>query len=99
LGHTVRTAASAQEALSVLDEAITLVLSDVDLGGSMNGAQLSREVAARPRRVPCILMSGLPYEVLSTRFHLAEPALLLGKPFSLAQLDACLRKAMRHSPA
>jgi signal transduction histidine kinase/CheY-like chemotaxis protein/HAMP domain-containing protein len=99
LGHTVRTATSAHEALSVLDDAITLVLSDVDLGGPMNGAQLSREIAGRRCGVPCILMSGLPYEVLSTRFHLAEPALLLGKPFSLAQLDACLRKAMRQPPA
>jgi signal transduction histidine kinase/HAMP domain-containing protein len=94
LGHTVRTAASAHEALSLLDDAITLVLSDVDLGGSMNGPQLLREIAERHPGVPCILMSGLPYEVLSTRFHLAEPALLLGKPFSLAQLEACLRKGI-----
>jgi signal transduction histidine kinase/CheY-like chemotaxis protein len=99
LGHTVRTATSAHEALSLLDDGIALVLSDVDLGGSMNGAQLSHEIAGHRGGVPCILMSGLPYDVLSTRFHLAEPALLLGKPFSLAQLDACLRKAVRHARA
>jgi signal transduction histidine kinase len=99
LGHGVRTVASAREALAVLDDTITVVLSDVDLGGPMNGAQLCREITERRRGVPCLLMSGLPYDVLSTRFHLAEPALLLGKPFSLAQLDACLRKALRHAHA
>ena len=65
----------------------------------MNGAQLSREIAEQHHGVPCLLMSGLPYDVLLTRFHLAEPALLLGKPFSRAQLDACLRKALRHAHA
>ena len=99
LGHGVRTVASASEALAVLDDTITVVLSDVDLGGPMNGAQLCCEITEQHRGVPCLLMSGLPYDVLSTRFHLAEPALLLGKPFSLAQLDARLRKALRHAHA
>jgi len=36
------------------------------------------------------LISGLPYEVLSSRFQLHEPALLLAKPFSARQLAACL---------
>ena len=99
MGHAVRAVASAHEALAVLDDTITIVLSDVDLGGPMNGAQLSREIAEQHRGVPCLLMSGLPYDVLSTRFHLAEPALLLGKPFSRAQLDASLRKALRHAQA
>jgi len=97
MGHQVSWARSAEEALAALTEGTSLVLSDVDLGGAINGAQLAVEVAARLPEVPCILMSGLPYEVLSSRFQLHEPALLLAKPFSARQLEACLRKAFRHA--
>ena len=97
MGHEVTVANSAGEALGLLSGAVSMLLSDVDLGGSINGAQLAREVAERFPKLPCILMSGLPYEVLSSRFHLAEPALLLAKPFSVAQLNACMRRALWHA--
>jgi signal transduction histidine kinase/CheY-like chemotaxis protein/HAMP domain-containing protein len=99
MGHTVTIAHDAAEALGLLSDAVSVVLSDVDLGGEVNGAQLALEVASRRPQVPCILMSGLPYEVLSSRFQLREPALLLAKPFSARQLEASLRRAFRHALA
>ncbi len=94
-GHAVTPAGSARDALAHLPGDITLVLSDVDLGGELNGAQLVREIQARHPGLPCLLMSGLPYEVLSSRFHLQEPGLLLSKPFSVRQLEDGLRRALR----
>ena len=94
LGHDCAVAASADEALALLAEPVSLVISDVDLGGPVNGADLAREIAVRCGDVPCILMSGVPYEVLSSRFRLGEPDLLLAKPFSSRQLEDCMRRAL-----
>ena len=94
MGHSVLVAESAEEALLLLAEPVSLVISDVDLGGTVNGADLAREVASRADALPCILMSGVPYDVLSSRFRLVEPNLLLAKPFSSPQLEACMRAAL-----
>jgi len=99
MGHTVTIASSARQAHDALSSSVSILLSDVDLGGEVNGAQLAQELAARQPGLPCILMSGLPYEVLSSRFQLHEPTLLLSKPFSVRQLDECLRKALRGASA
>lgn len=97
MGHQVVVERSARDALALLPGTVSVVLSDVDLSGDMNGAQLAREVDSRWPGLPCILMSGLPYEVLSSRFQLHEPSLLLAKPFSVRQLEGCLRKALQHA--
>ena len=99
MGHSVTIARSAKEALELLSGSISILLSDVDLGGDFNGAQLAREAESRFPGLPCVLMSGLPYEILSSRFQLHEPALLLAKPFSVRQLDACLRRALAQAHA
>jgi hypothetical protein len=41
----------------------------------------------------------VPYEVLSSRFRLGEPDLLLAKPFSSRQLEDCMRRALDAVPA
>jgi signal transduction histidine kinase/HAMP domain-containing protein len=99
LGHETLVAKSADEALALLSQPVSLVISDVDLGGPVNGADLAREIALHHGGMPCILMSGVPYEVLSSRFRLGEPDLLLAKPFSSRQLEDCMRRALDVVPA
>ena len=102
-GHTVSAAASAEEALELLANAdYSLLLSDVDLGSGMNGVRLMQTVADRYPDLPRLLMSGLPRELLATRFALPESEFLLAKPFSMAQFDIALHELKqrfpRHSP-
>ena len=102
-GHRVSVAMSAEEALELLANAdYSLLLSDVDLGSGMNGVRLMQTVANRYPDLPRLLMSGLPRELLATRFALPESEFLLAKPFSMAQFDIALHELKqrfpRHSP-
>jgi signal transduction histidine kinase/CheY-like chemotaxis protein/HAMP domain-containing protein len=99
LGHETLVAKNADEALALLSQPVSLVISDVDLGGPVNGADLAREIALHHGGLPCILMSGVPYDVLSSRFSLGEPDLLLAKPFTSRQLEDCMRRALETVPA
>ena len=93
-GHTVTTATSADEALDILERTPqTLVLSDVDLGGQTHGVALMHQIAQRYPTLPRILMSGLPTEILATRFGLADQQPLLSKPFTISQLEAAIRQS------
>ena len=94
-GHAVTVATSAEEALGLLEHTYqSLLLSDVDLGNGMHGVELMRRVAQRYPFLPRILMSGLPAEILSSRFSLTEDQALLSKPFTIPQLDAAIRRAV-----
>ena len=94
-GHQVTVAGSADEALNILARTPqTAVLSDVDLGGPTHGVALMQRVADKSQTLPRLLMSGLPAEILSARFGLAEGQPLLSKPFTIIQFDAALRQAM-----
>ena len=97
-GHQVTVTATAEEALDrIAHDHFSCVLSDVDLGGSMHGLALTQRLAEDHRSLPCVLMSGLPPEILATRFGLngqLPRAPLLSKPFSNAQFDDALREAM-----
>ena len=68
----------------------------------MNGVRLMQTVANRYPDLPRLLMSGLPRELLATRFALPESEFLLAKPFSMAQFDIALHELKqrfpRHSP-
>ena len=93
-GHAVTIAASADEALEVLEHTHqSLVLSDVDLGGSTHGVELMRQIAERHPRLPRILMSGLPAEILTSRFGLTDDQPLLSKPFTIPQLYVAINQA------
>ena len=93
-GHAVTSAASAAEALEVLELTHqSLVLSDVDLGGGTHGVELMRQIALHYPRLPRILMSGLPAEILTSRFGLTDEQPLLAKPFTIPQLYAAINQA------
>ncbi|MEO8410180.1 MAG: PAS-domain containing protein, partial [Propionivibrio sp.] len=94
-GHAVTVAANAGEALALLEKTDqSVVISDVDMGGGMHGIELMRRVGRRYPSLPRILMSGLPVEILTTRFGLDEELPLLAKPFTIPQLDAAIRQAL-----
>ena len=97
-GHVVTAAKSAEEALQLLATTFqSIVLSDVDLGGKTNGVQLMKTIAERYPTLPCILMSGLPAEILVSRFGFAGEQPLIAKPFTIPQLDAAIRDATSRS--
>jgi len=94
-GHSVTVATTAEEALELLAHTYqSVVLSDVDMGDGTNGVELMRQITARYPTLPRILMSGLPAEILATRFGLTEEQPLLSKPFTIPQLDTAIRQAM-----
>lgn len=94
-GHSVTAAASGVEALELLERTRpSLVLSDVDFGAGMHGVELMKEISKRYPDLPRILMSGLPVEILISRFGLEAHYPLLTKPFTIRQLDAAIREAM-----
>lgn len=93
-GHAVTIAASAEEALELLGHTYqSVLLSDVDLGGATHGVALMQQIAQRYPFLPRILMSGLPAEILASRFGLSGGQVLLAKPFTIPQLDAAIRQA------
>lgn len=94
-GHTVTEASSVSDALEILRHTHqTLVISDVDFGGKTHGVELMRQIASAYPSLPRILMSGLPAEILISRFGLEPHYPLLPKPFTIQQLDTAIREAM-----
>ncbi|SNX67490.1 PAS domain-containing protein [Cereibacter ovatus] len=89
-GHAVIEAASADEALSLIDiPGVGLVLSDVNLPGRLSGLDLAERLAARGHPARLRLMTSLPVGD-PRRQRAAELAPVLPKPFDAATLAACL---------
>ena len=94
LGYRVAEASSGKAALSVLDSAphLDLLLTDVVMPGDYNG----RELADEAMQAPPGLTRALHDRLQPRRHHphgRLEPGVhLLGKPFSLEELAAKVRK-------
>jgi CheY-like chemotaxis protein len=76
-GYRVLEAGSADDALLLFekDAEIGLLFSDVSMPGTINGADLARQVAERWPRVAIIMTSGRPFPIdlpPTVRFH-AKP--------------------------
>ncbi len=92
LGHQVIEATSAEEALFLAGiDGIGLVLSDINLGGSMSGADLLAQLRRDGLRVPACLMTSLP-PTDPRRAHAVFP--LIPKPFTQAELAAFLAREL-----
>jgi CheY-like chemotaxis protein len=80
LGFTVLTADNADEAILLLDSRsdIELLLTDIQMPGSMDGVRLAHHVATRWPPVKIIVMSGSPQFTLS---DLPANSLLISKPY------------------
>lgn len=91
LGHVVTEAASAEEALRILegDGEIDVLLTDHAMPG-MTGAQLIGEVSRRWPKLPIVLATG--YAEASA--GLSDVATRLNKPYGRADLTAAIAKAL-----
>lgn len=95
LGHHMVEAGTADEALDLLAqvEGIDIVVSDIDMPGSIDGIELANRLRGSQPRLPVILMSG------NTRFLSAgAPSLgvpFLPKPFSVEDMRLALEQAIR----
>jgi PAS domain S-box-containing protein len=94
LGHTVRRAADADEALAALagpGGGVGLVMTDVVMPGLRNGLDLAAEIERSRPGLPIILISGFIGEALGDAE--AAPWPLLKKPFPLADLNRAIAAA------
>jgi two-component system NtrC family sensor kinase len=90
LGYTTRRAASAQEALGILEDGadVDLVFSDILMPGLMNGLDLAHAVRDRFPRLPVLLTTGYSNSIQDA---LQQDFVVLQKPFDLAELEQTLR--------
>ncbi|WP_188861879.1 PAS-domain containing protein [Marinobacterium nitratireducens] len=97
LGYEPLSCRSAEEALNLLerDGLPDLVLSDINLGSGRTGIQLRAQLAGRWPDLPCILASGLPRDLLDSRYNLPPDVPVLAKPYRLQTLAQALSDAMR----
>ena len=102
LGHDVLEADSAAAALALLkssDEPPHVLLTDVQLGGGMNGVDLA-EAARRDFQpaLPVVFMSGFTAVPEAQKRINASGAALLGKPVTLSELDRALNEVTSGNP-
>jgi two-component system, NtrC family, sensor kinase len=94
LGYTVKQAATAREALELLDNDpnINLVFSDILMPGGMNGLELGHAIGRQHPAMPVLLATGYSS---SARDAVRQGFVVLQKPFDIAALDQGLREAQR----
>ena len=87
LGCEVLSAASAEEALALLErEQVDLLFTDVVMPG-MSGLQLASQVRARTPGLPILLASGYSEELVRGSASSFE---MLSKPYGLADLSRAI---------
>ncbi len=92
LGHEIRGASSAEEALQILASwKPHVVLSDVGMPG-MDGLELCAMIGEGPNPIPVVLMSGLADD-LADRAKNAGVYELVAKPPRMAELNELLQRA------
>ncbi len=97
-GYRVTNANDSASALAIFAAAqppIDLVLTDIVMPG-MSGLELAKRLAAQPRRVPVLFMSG-HFEVGAADQELDPAANLLVKPFGADELLRRLRERLRNA--
>jgi PAS domain S-box-containing protein len=95
-GYTVLAANDPADAIQLVrDHAgpIHLLLTDIVMP-RMNGRELSERLKAIHPKIKCLFMSGYPANVIARQGILEEGVHFIQKPFSMADLDAKIRKAL-----
>lgn len=91
VGHEAKEASTAAAALEQIeDDGITMLLTDIDMPGKMDGLELAREVKAKWPHISIVVSSGryLPHPT-----EMPGETLFLSKPFSEERLIDILRLA------
>ena len=96
LGYTTLIAASAAEALAIVDGGVAfdLLFTDVIMPGPINGIQLANEVSRRRPQVKVLFTSGYAQDAMSHHGRIDPGILLLSKPYRRAGLARMVRLAM-----
>ena len=85
-GHLAKEASNAQDALTLINEdGITLLVTDIDMPGAMDGLALAREVRATRPNIAVIVTSG---RHLPRPDEMPSDTHFLSKPFSEERLMA-----------
>ena len=88
LGYRILTAGNGVQALKILSETpqINLLISDVIMPGGLNGYELAEQATVINPQLKVILASGYSESVLASNSRKNLSAILLNKPYSLAEL-------------
>jgi CheY-like chemotaxis protein len=96
LGYRVLSAASAEEALEILEkEKVDLLFSDVVMPGR-SGLELARLARQRDPCLPVLLASGYSEEIVGSAGAEFE---IVRKPYDVALIEAALAAALERAPA
>ena len=93
-GYDVIEAADADEAVAILEARsdVVLVVTDVDMPGSMDGLKLAHAVRDRWPPIKLLVVSG---QSRLTAAELPTDALFLGKPYSVDAITQVLASVMQ----
>ena len=92
-GFEVATAASGEEAIAKMEETkdrITCLLTDIRLGGGIDGWEVARRARQMHPGLPVVYMTG--DSASNWVANGVSESVLLSKPFALSQLTAALSK-------
>jgi two-component system, cell cycle sensor histidine kinase and response regulator CckA len=96
-GYTVLNANSGEEALRLIESqscAPDLLLTDMVLGGSLNGLELADRVCALSPQVRVLFMSGYASDVISVPDLVQQGRAFLAKPFTTDTLGRTVREVL-----
>ena len=86
MGHSVIEADSAEEAIALIGlPDLSLVVSDLMLGGALTGHDLAQKMRANGIDIPVVIVTGLPVDN-PVRIQAASGFTVLSKPFTFEQL-------------
>ncbi|WP_376988627.1 response regulator [Bosea sp. R86505] len=96
-GHVVLEAADADEAIALLEAhpAIRILVTDIEMPGSMNGLKLAAAVRDRWPPVAIIVTSG---RIQPAAHQMPAAAVFLDKPYRAAAMSAALDAAAASLP-
>jgi PAS domain S-box-containing protein len=96
LGYTVVEAHDGDSALALIESGVhaDALFTDVVMPGSVHSAELARKARERLPAIAVLFTSGYAHDRLRDEGALDEGAELLGKPFTLSELDQALRRAL-----
>jgi PAS domain S-box-containing protein len=96
LGYTVVEAQDGDSALALIESGVQAgaLLTDVVMPGSVRSAELARKARERLPAIAVLFTSGYAHDRLHDEGALEEGAELLGKPFTLEELDRALRRML-----
>src|SRR3954447_7910326 len=85
LGHTAVCCFNGEQALQMLDDSVDLVITDWMLP-NMTGLELIEKINTHPKKLPVLLMSGMPDKVLQETASNSGVDGILSKPYTIDSL-------------